>query len=57
MGRRKGGTVSGMGGDGGDVRQLNRCVAMGDGELGVAKRNSRCQESKSLPGSHRDDVS
>jgi hypothetical protein len=51
---------SGMGGDGGDVQGQkieHRCVAMRDGELGVATRKSRYQESKSLPETHGDSIS
>jgi hypothetical protein len=34
-----------------------RCIAMGDGELGLAPGSPRFQESKSLPGPHGDGIS
>ena len=57
----EGGTETGMGGDeteeryrGQEIEQM--CVAMGDGELGVATRKSRWQKSKRLPAPSGDEI-
>ena len=34
-----------------------RCVAMGDGELGLAIRKSQMPRKQEPPGHHRDDIS
>jgi hypothetical protein len=34
-----------------------RYVAMGDGELGVAPKSLKSQDSKDFPGPHGDDIS
>ena len=56
MVREKEGAESGIGGGRGDVQIFSieqRCVAMGNGELGVATRKSHMQEKK---GPHKTPV-
>jgi hypothetical protein len=57
--RGEGRAGSGMGGGRDDIQEgqeiEQRCVAMGDGEAGVATRKP--QENKRLPGPNGDDIS
>jgi hypothetical protein len=40
-----------------DMETEQRCIAMGNGELGIVTSKSRGQENKGLPGCNRDDIS
>jgi hypothetical protein len=56
-GRREASVTGGGRGDieGQEIEQ--RCVAMGDGELGLAIRKSQMPRKQEPPGHHRDDIS